>query len=75
MIPRSPAEKAGIRDGDRIIAVDGQATAALSTDEAASLLTGAEGSLVRVTRGVARPGGRATSSVRREQSKCRASRT
>jgi carboxyl-terminal processing protease len=49
VIPRSPAEKAGIRDGDRITAVDGQPTSALSTDEAASLLTGAEGSIVRVT--------------------------
>jgi carboxyl-terminal processing protease len=49
VIPRSPAEQAGIRDGDRITAVDGRATASLSTDEAASLLTGAEGSLVRVT--------------------------
>ncbi|MCC7475442.1 MAG: S41 family peptidase [Pirellulales bacterium] len=48
VIPRSPAEKAGIHDGDRITAVDGQATSSLSTDEAASLLTGAEGSLVRV---------------------------
>lgn len=49
VIPRSPAEQAGILDGDRITAVDGQATASLSTEEAASLLTGAEGSLVRVT--------------------------
>jgi carboxyl-terminal processing protease len=49
VIPRSPAEKAGIADGDRIVAVDGQATNALSTDEAASLLTGTEGSLVRVS--------------------------
>ena len=49
VIPRSPAEKSGIHDGDRIIAVDGQATNSLSTDEAASLLTGAEGSTVRVT--------------------------
>jgi carboxyl-terminal processing protease len=49
VIPRSPAQKAGIREGDRIVAVDGQATSALSTDEAASLLTGAEGSMVRVT--------------------------
>ena len=48
MIPRSPAEKAGIKAEDRIVAVDGQATNALSTDEAAALLTGAEGSLVRV---------------------------
>jgi carboxyl-terminal processing protease len=48
VIPRSPAEQAGIRENDRITAVDGQPTAALSTDEAASLLTGAEGSTVRV---------------------------
>jgi carboxyl-terminal processing protease len=54
VIPNSPAEKAGIRDGDRITAVDGQVTSALSTDEAASLLTGEEGSLVRVT--VSTPG-------------------
>jgi carboxyl-terminal processing protease len=49
VISRSPAEKAGIADGDRIVAVDGQATSAISTDEAASLLTGAEGSLVTVS--------------------------
>jgi carboxyl-terminal processing protease len=48
VIPHSPAEQSGIHDGDRITAVDGQATKALSTDEAASLLTGAEGSMVRV---------------------------
>ncbi len=48
VIPRSPAEKAGIKAEDRIVAVDGQATNAMSTDEAAALLTGAEGSLVRV---------------------------
>ena len=48
VIPHSPAEKSGIHDGDRITAVDGKATKSLSTDEAASLLTGAEGSVVRV---------------------------
>jgi carboxyl-terminal processing protease len=48
VIARSPAEKAGIRAGDRIVAVDDQATEALSTDEAAALLTGVEGSLVKV---------------------------
>jgi carboxyl-terminal processing protease len=49
VIPHSPAEKAGILDGDRIVAVAGQSTSAMSTDEAASLLTGPEGSLCRVT--------------------------
>ena len=49
VIPNSPAEREGIKDGDRIVAVDGQATRDLSTDEAASLLTGEEGSSVRVT--------------------------
>jgi carboxyl-terminal processing protease len=49
VIPHSPAEAAGIVDGDRIVAVSGQSTAAMSTDEAAALLTGPEGSLCRVT--------------------------
>ena len=49
VIPHSPAEKAGITAAIASYGVDGQATNALSTDEAASLLTGAEGSLVRVT--------------------------
>jgi len=51
VIPRSPAEQAGIRANDRIIAVDGRSTLSLSADEAASLLTGPEGSIVRVTVG------------------------
>ncbi|MEM6329348.1 MAG: S41 family peptidase [Planctomycetota bacterium] len=49
VIPGSPAEAAGIADGDRIVAVNGQATTDLSTDDAAALLTGEEGSLVTVT--------------------------
>jgi carboxyl-terminal processing protease len=49
VIPGSPAERAGIVAQDRIVAVDGKSTAELSTDEAASMLTGAEGSYVRVT--------------------------
>ncbi|HEY2413544.1 MAG TPA: S41 family peptidase [Pirellulaceae bacterium] len=49
VIPKSPAEQAGIKAGDHIVAVDGQQTDSLSTDEAATLLTGAEGSVCRVT--------------------------
>ena len=49
VIPGSPAERSGMKPGDRITAVDGQQTAALSTDEAASLLTGEEGSFAFVT--------------------------
>jgi len=49
VIPGSPAERAGIKAEDRIVAVDGKSTAELSTDEAASMLTGAEGSWVQIT--------------------------
>lgn len=49
VIPGSPAERAGMTAGDRITAVDGQQTETLSTDEAAALLTGEEGSFAFVT--------------------------
>lgn len=49
VIPGSPAARSGLLAGDRITAVDGQQTAELSTDEAASLLTGEEGSFAFVT--------------------------
>lgn len=49
VIPGGPAEAAGIRAGDRIIEVDGVPTANVSTDEAANLLKGVEGSAVEVT--------------------------
>lgn len=48
VIPGSPAERAGIKDGDRIIEVDGIRTTEMSTDQAATMLTGEEGSSVRV---------------------------
>jgi carboxyl-terminal processing protease len=54
VITGSPAERGGIRPGDVIVAVDGQSTTSLSTDEAANLLQGIEGSMVDVT--VATPG-------------------
>ena len=40
VISGSPAQKAGIRDGDCIIAVDGRSVADMTTDEAANLLQG-----------------------------------
>lgn len=49
VIPRSPAKRAGIRPGDQIVEVDGQPTTDLTTDQAAALLTGAEGSVANLT--------------------------
>jgi len=49
VIPNSPAQRSGIQAKDRIVAVDGKSTSEMSTDEAAAMLTGAEGTWVRVT--------------------------
>lgn len=49
VISRSPAQQAGIHNGDLIIAVDGKRTADYSTDQAANLLQGPAGSTVDVT--------------------------
>ena len=49
VIPKGPAESAGIKAGDRIVAVDGVSTRDLSTDRAADLLKGEQGSTVQVT--------------------------
>lgn len=49
VIPGSPAQRSGIVDNDRIVAVDGRSTSELSTDQAANLLQGQEGSYVTVT--------------------------
>jgi len=46
VIAGSPAEESGVRSQDRILAIDQQATDALSTDRAANLLQGVEGSVV-----------------------------
>jgi carboxyl-terminal processing protease len=48
VIPGSPAEKSGLAAGDTIVAVAGRSTADMSTDEAANLLQGEEGSTVEL---------------------------
>ena len=49
VIAGSPAQRAGIVAGDRIVAVDGRSTTEMTTDQAANLLQGKEGSVVTVT--------------------------
>src|SRR5262249_22559326 len=49
VIGKSPAERAGIRAGDHITAVNGQSVAGQDTDEAADRLQGQEGTTVDVT--------------------------
>ena len=54
VIGGSPAEKAGARAGDRIVAVDGRQTSQYTTDQAANLLQGVEGSVCNLV--LAAPG-------------------
>ncbi|MDO8668049.1 MAG: S41 family peptidase [bacterium] len=44
-----PAEKAGLKSGDKIYAIDGQSTAGLEIDEAVSKIRGAKGTEVTLT--------------------------
>jgi len=43
VIPNSPAKRSGLREGDRIVSIDGRVTRDLSTDRAANLLQGESG--------------------------------
>jgi len=54
VIGGSPAEQAAARAGDRIVAVDGRQTSQFTTDQAANLLQGPEGSVCNLT--LAAPG-------------------
>ena len=54
VITGSPAEEAGVRTQDLILAIDRQPTKDITTDQAANLLQGVEGSTVTLT--VAAPG-------------------
>ncbi|MGD0899542.1 MAG: S41 family peptidase [Thermoguttaceae bacterium] len=49
VITGSPAERSGIRPGDRIVAVNGRLTQDITTDQAANQLQGVEGSEVTLT--------------------------
>lgn len=49
VIPGGPAERAGIKGGDRIIEVAGKSTKDITTDAAADMLRGDEGTSVEVT--------------------------
>jgi carboxyl-terminal processing protease len=53
VISGSPAEQAGVRAGDRILAVDGRQTSTVTTDQAANLLQGPEGSVCNLVLGAA----------------------
>jgi len=57
-LPETPAERAGIQTGDRIIEVDGKSTEGWKNDEAVKALRGAPGSKVTITirrSGIAEP--------------------
>lgn len=53
-LPGTPAERAGIVTGDRIVEIDGKSTHGLTQEEALKSLRGAPGSTVRIV--VERPG-------------------
>jgi carboxyl-terminal processing protease len=54
VFPHTPAERAGVREGDRIIQVDTASTRGWSTQKASDVLTGTPGTKVRVK--FSRPG-------------------
>lgn len=66
VLPKSPAEQAGLAEGDRILAVDGKSTVGLSYDESADLLQGRENSRVVLRIGTDGRAERDVSIVRRE---------
>lgn len=48
-LPKSPAQLAGLKAGDRIFAIDGETTFGLSVDAAAGKIRGAKGTAVTLT--------------------------
>jgi carboxyl-terminal processing protease len=66
VIPNSPAKRSGLREGDRIVSIDGRATRDLTTDRAANLLQGESGTVADLM--IERPQSRPQRiSVRRER--------
>lgn len=53
-LPSTPAERAGLLTGDRVVEIDGKTTRGLTSEEAVKALRGKPGSMVRVV--VERPG-------------------
>ena len=53
-LPGSPADRAGVQTGDRLVEIDGQATHGWTQDEASAALHGVPGTTVRLV--VERPG-------------------
>lgn len=51
VFPNTPAERGGVREGDRIMKVDTMSTRGWTTQKASDLLTGTPGTKVRVTFG------------------------
>jgi carboxyl-terminal processing protease len=49
VIPGTPAERAGIKQNDAILTIDGKPTLGLKSEEDSKLLRGKEGTVVRVT--------------------------
>ncbi|MBV8530248.1 MAG: PDZ domain-containing protein, partial [Candidatus Eremiobacteraeota bacterium] len=49
VIPNGPADKAGIKPGDIISAVDGKTTHGLTTEDDSKMLRGPEGTIVQIT--------------------------
>lgn len=49
VIKGGPAHRSGVKKGDRIVAVDGRATSEISTDTAADMLKGEQGSQVTIS--------------------------